>query len=93
MYFLSTKISDGQLGNHEGSSLTEELESVIAHTVDGGATWDTSKQRRLRIPAPERYILSMLKGVGLPVTAAIVLYTENGGQGLGKTEEQIPSTI
>ena len=35
------------VGNNAGSTFAEELDSVIAHTADGGVTWHPTAERRL----------------------------------------------
>ena len=78
VYFIDRN-TGWAVGNHEGSSLTEELESVIAHTTDGGATWQPQISGVYEHPLRKVHFVDAQRG-WIAGNGGVVLYTENSGQ-------------
>ena len=66
------------VGNNAGSTFVEELDSVIAHTTDGGVTWHPQQSG---VYYPLRGVQLVDRKTGWIIGEnGIILYTENGGQ-------------
>ena len=67
------------VGNNDGSSLSEELESTIAHTTDGGATWEPQSSGVFEHPLRKIHFVDALTG-WIAGGNGIVIHTKNGGK-------------
>ena len=67
------------VGNNDGSSLAEELESTIAHTTDGGATWEPQSSGVYEHPLRKIHFVDALTG-WIAGSDGIVIHTKNGGK-------------
>ena len=67
------------VGNNDGSSLAEELESTIAHTTDGGATWEPQSSGVFEHPLRKIHFVDALTG-WIAGSDGIVIHTKNGGK-------------
>ena len=66
------------VGNNAGSTFAEELDSVIAHTTDGGVTWHPQQSG---VYYPLRGVQFVDRETGWIIGEnGIILYTEDGGQ-------------
>ena len=78
VFFIDENIG-WTVGNHDGSSLAEELESAIAHTTDGGATWMPQSSGVYEHPLRKIHFVDAQRG-WIAGSDGIVLHTENGGK-------------
>ena len=67
------------VGNAEGNTPEETVESVIVHTADGGKTWQAQKSGVFEHPLQKVQFVDALRGwiVG---EGGIILHTVDGGQ-------------
>ena len=69
------------VGNNAGSTFAEELDSVIAHTTDGGVTWQPQQSG---VYHPLRAVRFVDHQTGWCVGEnGIILHTESGGKTWG----------
>jgi len=78
VFFIDEK-TGWAVGNHEGNTPDEVFESVIAHTTDGGKTWEPQRSGVHDHPLREVQFVDAQKGwiVG---EGGIILHTEDGGE-------------
>ena len=78
VFFIDEK-TGWAVGNHEGNTAYEVFESVIAHTTDGGKTWEPQRSGVHDHPLREVQFVDAQKG-WIAGENGIILHTKDSGE-------------